>query len=170
MIETSSDADVVGVYDAQFRKVFASSRYMKSSVMEGAKVMEQPLEDGSVIAEHRIILPVEAELMVYLLPADFRNAYQQIKEAFLAGTLFSLKTRVTMHSNMLISRMPREETAEDADLIKLLVSFKETKFQKAQFQALPPRKVKSKNDASTVKRGDQSGKSNGSTAYRTIFQ
>lgn len=162
-------ADVVGIYDTQFQRVLTGAVAMKISVVESAKVMEQPLEDGTVITDHRIILPTEAQLSVFLKPGDYRNAYQALKEAFLSEKLFSIKTRVTMHENMLMSDIPREESAEDVDLIKMIVSFREAKFQQAQFQALPPRSVRDKSDASTVKRGDQSGSGSGSTAYRTIF-
>lgn len=174
MIKPDNSVDVVGVYTEDLRAMFQDAHHMAAKIIEDSQMMEQPMEDGSVITDHRIINPVEVQLTVVLAPANYRNAYQQIQAEFIKGTSFSVKTRVTVHERMILKAIPREETSETPDMVAMVLQFREVTYQKAQFQALPPSAVKKKKDASTAKRGEQSGKTSGgrggSTLYKTIYK
>lgn len=172
MIEVPDAVDVVGVYGDAFRQYFESTHIMRAVVNESSQLMKQPREDGTTTVDHRVILPVEMQLSVLLPPGDFQNAYYEIKSAYERGESFSVKTRTSIHQNMVLSAMPREETAAEPDLVKIVLVFEEVKYMTAQFQALPPRAVANKSDSSTAKRGQQSNTSkrrSGSTLHRTIY-
>jgi hypothetical protein len=74
--------DLVGIFTQDFNQVFIRARPIKASVKEGAKSMEHPLETGATTTDHRIILPVEIELSMIMQAVDYRDTYEDIKQAF----------------------------------------------------------------------------------------
>lgn len=158
VLTPNSGVDVVGVFDANFNQLFPNARAMKGRVKEGAKVMDHPVESGSTITDHRIIMPVEIDLDVMLSGADYRDTYARVREVFLGNDTVTVQTRTGSYANMLVAEMPHDEFADVADAIPMLIRLREVIFVTAQFQALPPAKVAKKSDASTVKRGQQTGK------------
>lgn len=148
-------ADVVGVFDSNFRQVFPEARTLKATVKEEAKVMEHPLEDGSSIVDHKIILPIEVDLSVIIQSADFRSVYDQIKRYYLGAELLSVQTRTGVYNSMVIQSMPHDESPDMLDTVAIALKLKEVKLVTAQFGTLPPRKVAKPESSSTVKRGEQ---------------
>lgn len=155
---TNAAVDVVGVFDSEFRQLFSLARPLKGMVREEAKVMEHPVESGSSVADHRVILPVEMELTLMLAGEEYRDTYSAIKDAYLNTELLTVQTKTGSYSDMIIAGMPHEEVGEIFDAVPLYLQLKEVKLVTAQFQALPPAAVKKKSDASTVKRGEQTAK------------
>lgn len=150
--------DVVGIWDQDFRQVFADSRPVKASVVEPSKNMEHPIETGSVITDHRVILPVEIDLSLIMKAATYAAQYGQIRAAFISGELFYVHTRTGVYKNMMITDIPHEESPEMFDTITMALKMREVQFVTAQFLPLPPRKVESKPNQSTKDRGQIQGK------------
>lgn len=151
MIPTAAQ-DVVAVLDSNFRQVFSKARAIKASVLRGSKTMEHPLETGATIADHRIILPIGVELSLILASEDYRAVYQQVRDLFLRGELLTVQTRVDSFQDMLLEKIPHEETTEIFDGIALAMTLKEAKFVQPQFSAL---KVAQPKDSTTRDRGQQ---------------
>ena len=147
--------DVVGVFDSNLRQIFVEARAVKAVVKEEAKVMEHPLEDGSSITDHKIILPIEIELSVVVQADDFKSVYDKIKQFYLGNELLEVQTKTGTYSSMVIQSMPHDETADMFDTVAIAMKLKEVKLVQPQFGALPPKKVANKNQASTVKKGEQ---------------
>ena len=142
--------DTVAVFDQDFRQVFPSARALKAVVKENAKLMEQPVESGAVITDHRIILPIEIELSFVLQAQDYLDTYRAIKQYFLNGTLLVVQTRSGVYQNQLIASMPHEEDPAQYDTLVMAVSFKQVQFVTPQFTVRPQRP----SNVSTVKRGE----------------
>ena len=147
--------DVVAVLAADFSQVFPNARALKVSINRSSKAMEHPLETGATVTDHRIILPVLAELSMILASEDYKAVYQQIGDLFRRGELLTVQTRVGSFSSMLIEKMPHEETPELFDGVAVALSLKEALFVTPQFSTLPPSKVARQKDSDTVKRGQQ---------------
>jgi len=147
--------DVVCVLDSSFAQVFADARAVKLSVNRSSKAMEHPLETGVTITDHRIILPTTAELSVVISSEQYRAVYQQVAELFRRGELLTVQTRVDSFSNMLIEKMPHDESPDMLDGVAVAISLKEAKFVTPQYSTLPPKKVVRPKDSDTVKRGQQ---------------
>jgi len=148
--------DVVCVLDEALAQVFEKARPMKAEVKEESKTMEHPLETGSTITDHRIILPVVVELSMLLATEDYAATYNQIKDLFLRAELLTVQTRVGTFTSMLIEKMPHDESADMQDACMLALTLKEAKFVSPQFSTL---KVASPRDSNTAKRGEQQPKS-----------
>ncbi|MDX6916502.1 hypothetical protein R9X49_15440 [Pectobacterium carotovorum] len=149
------NTELYGVYDADFNHRFDGITVLKASIIRDAKMMEHPLEDGSTITDHRIILPIEIEIAALIPVAQSNSLYTEIRQAFTSTELFSINTRSGVYPSMAMSAMPHEEDPTNADMIPIVLRFKETILVETQYQALPPRKVKDPKDSSTVNRGEQ---------------
>jgi len=151
----SAAVDVVCVLNEALEQVFEKARPMKAQVKEESKTMKHPLEDGSTITDHRIILPTTIELSMVLASEDYASVYNQIKDLFLRGELLTVQTRVGTFPSMLIEKMPHDESPDMADACALALTLEEAKFVTPQFSAF---KVASPRDSNTAKRGEQQPK------------
>lgn len=157
---TASAADVVGIFDSDLRQLVPEGRPIKASITEPSKVMEHPLEDGATVADHRVFLPVEIELTM-LVPLE---TFQRLRAIFRQTETVTVQTNAASYDNMIIETLPHDVTPDAFDMLPVAAKFREVQFVDVQFQALPPRAVgKSANgnasrNASTVKKGEQSGK------------
>lgn len=145
--------DSVAVFTQDYQQLFKSARALKAVVKEQAKVMEHPVENGSIITDHRIILPVEIELTLILASSDYQNIYKNIRQYYINGTLLVVQTRSDIYQNQLIASMPHEEDPTQYDVIPLMLNLKQVQFVTAQYGVVP----KQPKNANTVKRGTQQG-------------
>lgn len=175
---TTSAADVVGIFDSEFRQLVPEGRPVTAFVTEPSKIMEHPLEDGSTVADHRVFLPVEIE-MTLLIPID---NFQRLRAIYRQTETVTIQTSSGSYDNMVIEVLPHDITPDAVDMLPVALRFREVQFVAAQFQALPPRAVgkdangNASRNASTTKKGEQSGKPaapettrKSSLAYRIAF-
>jgi hypothetical protein len=146
--------DVVGIYDEDFNQLVPEGRPIKASIVEPSKLMEHPLEDGSTVVDHRILQPAEVELTII---AD-HELWQRYYAIYGDAELVTIQTKSTTYDNMVIESINSDETPDVFDRVPIVLKFKEVVFVETQFQALPPTAVAKKTNASTVKRGEQTGK------------
>lgn len=151
----SASTDLVGVFDANFNQVFRQARPIRARVREISRPMEHPVETGVIITDHRIILPVEIEI-IFILPAgEYRPIYQQIKQLFISAPLLSVQTRATTYKNMIIADLPHEEDPDLFDTISIALRLKEVQIAAPFAQALPASSVSDITKQSTVQLGSQ---------------
>lgn len=143
--------DTVAVFTQTYEQIFRDARAIKAVVKEQAKVMEHPIENGAVITDHRIILPVEIELFLILSPKSYQDTYKAIRSYYLNGTLLVIQTRTGIYENQLISSMPHEEVPEQYDAISLNLSLRQAQFVAPEGNVTPA----NPSDTTTVERGQQ---------------
>lgn len=149
-------ADEVGIYDANFRQLFASVRPLKATVSPSAKLFEHPLETGSTVTDHLIVNPDTVEIAAVLEPDEYRSAYAAVRQAFRKGQVFVVQTKAGTYPNMVFQAIPHEESPEMFDTISIVLKMTEVRFVTADYAPLPARKVSNKTQASTKPRGQQS--------------
>lgn len=157
--------DTVAVFTQDFQQVFKEARAIKAVVKEEAKVMEHPVETGAIITDHRIILPVEIQLSMILLPDSYQDVYKVIRQYYLNSTLLVVQTRSGIYTNQLISSMPHEEDPDQYDVLVLALGLKEVQFVSAQYGVVP----KEAKNSTTVRKGTQQG-TTPSTTHQTAAQ
>lgn len=150
--QSSFAKDVVGVYDDNFNQVFKNAQPLKAIIKEPSKTMDHPLETGSVISDHRIILQVEVELFLILSSIDYISVYQQIRQLFLNATLLKVQTKVATYENQMISDPSHEETTEVQNGILMSLKLIETQLYKAEYSELEITPT-NPSDKNTVTRG-----------------
>jgi hypothetical protein len=144
-------SDRVGVFTQDYEPLFRDARAIKADIKEQAKIMEHPIENGAVITDHRVILPVEIELSVILLPKSYQDTYKAIRSYYLNGTLLVVQTLTGIYENQIIAAMPHEETSEQYDAISLNLSLREALFVAPAGNITPL----NPEDSNTVDRGQQ---------------
>jgi hypothetical protein len=147
-------ADLVAILDSGFGQAFPSARPFKMAYMPSSKLMEHPIEDGSMIVDHKVDLPIELEATLIISSvADYRSTVSMINQSRLRGDLFTVQGKATSYRNMVISDTPYDEIPEMFDSILVVIRFKEARFVVPSFGSLPPRKVANKANADTKKAG-----------------
>jgi hypothetical protein len=143
--------DNVAVFTQEFEQLFKDARSVKATIKEQSKVMEHPLENGAVITDHRIVLPVEIELSLILKPSSYQDTYKAIRSYYLNGTLLVIQTRTGIYENQIIQAIPHEETPEQYDAVALNLSLREALFVTPDGNIAP----EAPQDTTTVDRGQQ---------------
>lgn len=144
--------DVIAVLDSDLRQVFEQARAIKLTVGRASKAMEHPLETGATITDHRILLPVTAELSLILASEDYRATYQQIRDLYTRGELLIVQTRVDSFESMLIEKIPHDESSDIFDGVTVAMSLRHADFVQPQFSSF---KVARPADSNTAQRGQQ---------------
>jgi hypothetical protein len=155
---TFNSADGVYVLDTNGRALFTDANILKAQVLRGAKTMEQPLESGATVVDHRIILPIEITLDMMVPTTSYKAVYQQIGQIFILATLLSVQTRADVYDQLIITEMPHEESPDRIDKLLLSLRLKQVLFATSQYIALPANTVANPADSSTTDRGTQNGK------------
>lgn len=151
---STQQSDVVGIYDSNFQQVIQSARPMRATVQIVARTMDHPVESGGVRSDWRVILPIEITIPVFISGSEYRATYQSIYAIFNDTQLLTVRTKTGSYGNMLLSGIPHEESAEDYDLIRMVLHFRQMIVIDTQFQALSPEQA-GDTDQSTVSRGEQ---------------
>lgn len=152
--------DVVGIYDSNtFQQLFNTARPMRANISRTAKIMEHPIETGSIRQDYMIVLPVEIELSLLLSSdGEYQRVYQAIKHAFTLGQTMSIQTKADVFGDMMIQAMPHEEDPSMFDAIPLAIKLREVQQFTVQYQALTATQVSQPADQSTVNSGTQQPK------------
>ena len=172
----SASADVVAIIDANSgRQLFADARPLKVTVAESAKLMSHPVEDGTNIIDHRIILPIGLSVSCVLRAETYRETYQEIRRIFRESVRLTVQTKTDTYTNLYLQDIPHEEDPALFDTITMIIQLVETQIATVQILALPPAAVTSPDDTSTSDRGEQTTTdagergSLGIRAYRAVF-
>lgn len=147
-------------------QVFAEARPMRATVYERADLMEHPLEEGSVITDHRVQRPTEIDLPLFIEGGpNLKTVFAEIRQLWQAGTVLIVQTTAGTYPSMILVDIPHEEHPDAIHSITVGVRLKEARFVKAAYGGLAKSKVKAKSKASTVKAGAK--QTNTATAPQT---
>lgn len=150
-------ADVVAVIDeSSGKQLFPDARPVKATVTRTSKMMAHPLEDGSSMVDHRIVLPMTIGLQCLFRSDSYRETYQTIHRIFENGTPLLVQTKTDTYRNLFIQDMPHEENIEMFDSINMILQLVEAKTVSAQLFSMNSKSVIDAIDSSTVERGEQS--------------
>lgn len=142
-------SDSVAVFTQDFDQVFRAARALKAVVKENSRVMDHPLENGSMITDHRIILPIEIELTLILNSTDYQDVYKTIKQFYTNGTLLVVQTRSDIYENQIIAAMPHDEDPDQYNAIPLILTLRQVQFAQPEYGVVP----KAPKNSSNVDRG-----------------
>lgn len=134
--------DVVGIYKQDFTQVFSRARPIKVTVKPESKEMEQPLETGATIIDHRILLPITIEMALIIQAPDYRDVYQQIAQLYVDSELLIVQTKAETYYNFIISGFPHEESAEMYDALALGLKLKQVQFADTTVSFVPKNPTK----------------------------
>lgn len=117
--------DAVAVFDSNLNQVFENARPMSADVHPRSKLLDHPLEQGQIVSDHKVILPLEITMPMVVVSAYYRDTYQEIWNLWKASELLNVQTRTGTYINMVIAEMPHEERVERYDAILLRMRFRQ---------------------------------------------
>lgn len=145
--------DQIAVFDQSYSRVFRKADILDVRVREDARAMEHPVENGTIITDHRIILPVEIEITLSCTSSDYASVYGQIRQNFYDAELFTVQTRTAVYENQMLTAMPHTETSEIMNGVLIILNFRQVLI----VTAVTVYSAKNASDADTVNRGTQQG-------------
>lgn len=150
LISSSLAMDVVAVYDQDTQEqVFQYARPMEATQYKALKVMDYPVENGTLISDHAIALPIIVEMPLLVPIGDYLATYQQIESLMYKHTKLIVQTKTDVLFDFIIEQIPDKQSADAFDKSMLRLRMKQvqlitspTKFATTEPAAQP-----------TVKRG-----------------
>jgi len=148
-------ADEVFIMEqGSFMPSFPYARPLRLRVIDRAKVMKHPVEDGTTMTDHVVIEPVRIEIQMIFI-RDYRDTHAQMRQAFQDAKLFTVQTKADTYESMVISEFPHEEDTDFWDVLVCNLRLSEARIIKPEYGELSQDKTANSSDASTVNRGSQ---------------
>ena len=135
-----------------------NSVIMYADVKESSRVMEHPLENGAVVADHQVQMPVEIRLQIvmpYYRADDIVDELRQLKQT---GQLVCVHTQGGVYTDMVFVDIPHREAAENVSRLSFDCTLRQALLVTGQSSELTEKDVVHVSNASTVKGGQKKGK------------
>lgn len=129
---------------------------MDVSVQESSKIPEYPLEDGILMTEHQIQMPVTITLKLVMPHFFYEKIIKELKKYKETSTFLSVHTKGGIYNNMLIQNIPHTETPDNIDRLIFEITFKQCLMIK-KTGALTTEEVKTPSDSTTSTGGQKQG-------------
>ncbi len=142
-IYSIASQDDVAVFNAEFRQVFQYARPMNARIRPRSHILDHPLETGEPVSDHKVILPLEIDLMLMATAENYRDVYAEIASLFATSELLSVQSRASTYENMVIAEMPHEERPELFDVLPISLRMRAVKFVAAEANFAPADPVQS---------------------------
>lgn len=158
------------------KEVLQGISVLSYSVLDDSKIMEHPLEDGSVVADHQVFNPREISCQVafpnkgiMLLNTDiwsvitgeavsFEDTYSELTYLYKNSVPLSIKTHANQYTNMYITSIPSDVSPETIDRQIFTIQFKEAQTVSPVYVKILSSVCKNKSSASFVSSGEVLGK------------
>lgn len=135
-----------------------NSVIMYAEVKESSKICEHPLEDGSVIADHQVQMPVEIRLQIVMPYYFYDSIITELRTLKEQGTLVSVHTKGGIYTDMVFVDIPHKEDVSNVDRLSFDCTLKQAILVKGEESTLSEKDVIQKSNASTAKSGTKQGK------------
>jgi len=153
LTKTAADVVKVSLDSDPSAQVFTAARAMKVNLMPSSKLMDHPIEDGSLVTDFRIVNPKELELSVICTGKNWKTVYNQINTGYLNGELYTITTKSGVYPHMMMQAIPHDEVPDMFDVLAVSIKFREVMMAVTNYTKLPAKQVKKPDDVSTTNRG-----------------
>lgn len=160
--------NVTAILNESGEQLFATAQLLKASVAPSNTFAQHPVEDGTVVADNKIINQVRISIPMVLDSNDYKDVYKAIQDTSKNSVNLSVQTRVATYSNMYIESYPSEESAAMFDTVSLTVNFIEQITGTVVTKKLAETDVSNNSDVDTENRGEQLPKEDSQTSLQKI--
>lgn len=120
-----SRQNVVALYDENSNPILESCIIYSVKVENSAQLAEHPLEDGSRMVDHKIFLPKELSVVIYLSETGYSSEYQTIKSLYEERKFITAQLKNDVYSNLQIVGLPHEESNANINRLIVQINLKE---------------------------------------------
>ena len=118
-----------------------------------SKMCEHPVENGSVMTDHKVILPKQCTITI-AMPAYYQDiVIKEIEKYHKESTPLSVHDSGMIYNNMVITDYPHTTDVKTANRLVFTIEMKEIIVVDPKYVKLDLSKVKAAKNASTVKKG-----------------
>lgn len=128
---------------------------LDAEVSETSKIMEHPIETGAVIADHKVINPVEIRLRLTMPGYEYEPIIKELREYYQASVKLTVQTKAGTYTNMVVCDIPHAETPQNVSNITFNIRLRQALEVKPQYIRLSVNKVKNPKNSDTVKSGEK---------------
>lgn len=123
-----------------------------------SKMCEHPIESGSVVTDHKVILPKQCTITI-AMPAYYQDiVIKEIEKYHKESTPLCVHDCGMLYENMVITDYPHTTDVKTASRLVFTIEMKELVVVEPEYVKLDMSKVKAAKDASTVKKGIKESK------------
>lgn len=98
---------------------------LSMNVSRETQVFSHPLEDGTVITDHRIILPIQIQMKFIISEDSTGSIYQEFENLLNFATEVNVKTKARTFPRMFVSSLPHLEDPSKFNALELDIVFTE---------------------------------------------
>jgi len=160
--------DVTAILNESGEQLFSTAKLLKASIGPSNTFAQHTVEDGTVVADNKIINQVRISIPMVLDPNDYKDVYKAIQDASNNTTMLSIQTRVSTFNKMYIESYPSEESASMYDTVSMTINFVEQITGTVVTKKLATPDVSDNSDVDTENRGEQLPKTDTQTSLQKI--
>ena len=98
---------------------------MSAEIVENSKLAEHPLEDGTVSADNKVLLPTEINIQITLQATDYKDIIAKIKDYKNNNIMIYVETKFGVYRNMQIVSIPTTLNADNISRITFSIKLRE---------------------------------------------
>lgn len=108
-----SSKKMVALFDENNNEVLANCDIHTIEITDEARLAEQPLEDGTNIADHKVFLQKEATVLIYLPETNYSSALSELYDLYNNNKFLKLQAKSNVLYNLQIVGLPHSESNEN---------------------------------------------------------
>lgn len=115
----------VGIFDSNYKQLFPDAQIVKIDPRRTSKMMEHPIESGSIITDFKVINPTIINVSMMITSKNYKSVYASIENAYKNSTSLIVQTNARVFKNIVISDMPHSEDPDHYNSLMMALSLKE---------------------------------------------
>jgi len=143
----------VRVCDSDFNPIINTLGILDFQDNLHSRIMYHPVEDGSIIADHDVIQPLEIKLSCKLVNIDYQSVYFKIYDAFYDKTKLIVQSKVNSYTDMYITALPTKQYADNYSGIDIQITFQQALFTQPKYGITPKNPANSNTVPTGIKQG-----------------
>lgn len=145
-----SKQDVVVLYDENTNQILSNCKIYSVKVENSAQLAEHPLEDGSRMVDHKIFLPKELSVIIYLSETGYSSEYQTIKSLYEERKFITAQLKNDVYTNLQIVGLPHEESNANINRLIVQINLKEAIIVTSRVEGFTDRTASNSSTVSTT--------------------
>lgn len=126
---------------------------LKADFADPAKLCTHPIESGSIITDHKVILPKKCTLTL-VMPAYYQDiVIEEIRQLYKDSTFLTIRDVSGDYTNMVITNLPHVTDAKTAERLVFTLDLEQVQVVAPQYVKLNKNQVKNAKNASTIPSG-----------------